>query len=372
MYIMLHQRGRRALRAACSHAPPRAPAARGAPASEVRAGQAQARAVAAGRCGALLTAEFRGSGAQCCTVSPFCRQLLLQLAAVAWRLTLARDGSNPVSWSLVWRGERNHRCWQTGSTDSMKSGKLVCTMPSFLRFLVTLFGFCGLAHAVVGADLIDDPPTTPPAPPDGWPTSLPTGGGPGWLALIKDQSVNLRKCAASAKTVAEVMAKKPSISTPVGIRFLADSAWPATTTGVEVCAKYDAGDCVGVQDWTCSVALRPCSDTAEGSRMVLCLHGGPPSLLGWSLVLTLAAFSSVYVVGGVAYGMKVRGAPAGLKAHPHEERWAQLAGLVSDGISFAKASARGDGELNSPLTTGSAPVDNSSMNSCGNDEEVVE
>ena len=96
------------------------------------------------------------------------------------------------------------------------------------------------------------------------------------------------------------------------------------------------------------------------------------SFLGWSLVLTLAACSSVCVVGGAAYGTGVQGAPAGLKAHPHEERWAQLAGLVTNAISFAKskASTRGDRELNSPLTAASAPVDGSS--SGGHDEEVVE
>ena len=61
----------------------------------------------------------------------------------------------------------------------------------------------------------------------------------------------------------------------------------------------------------------------------------------------LAFLSAAYVASGVFVGKRDgRGAGGGfLEAHPHYQQWQQAAGLVSDGISYARA--RGDGSAGS-------------------------
>ena len=67
-----------------------------------------------------------------------------------------------------------------------------------------------------------------------------------------------------------------------------------------------------------------------------------PSSWGWTFVVALTVCSTLYVSGGVAYSHKVKGeslAAANMpKLLPHVEQWTAFGGLVSDGVSFSKAS----------------------------------
>jgi hypothetical protein len=60
--------------------------------------------------------------------------------------------------------------------------------------------------------------------------------------------------------------------------------------------------------------------------------GAPWGALFLLLALPLAAF---YTVGGVMLRYR-----AGKPGHPHAAQWAELAGLVRDGIGFARAGGR--------------------------------
>jgi hypothetical protein len=193
-----------------------------------------------------------------------------------------------------------------------------------------------------------------PPPPGGWPTTLPTGGPPAWISLAKDQNANLVKCAASSKTAGELASKNlPDAAEGYLVRFVAPTAWSATATGSAVCVQMDAGQCEAVQDWTCSMTLRPCTDTVEGSRMVLCSEGSPADNWGWTLVIVLAVCAVMYAGIGIGYGVKVGGAPPGIAAHPHIDLWSQISGLVADGAAYAHArvTAKGgaQGGLREPL-----------------------
>ena len=80
--------------------------------------------------------------------------------------------------------------------------------------------------------------------------------------------------------------------------------------------------------------------------MILSVAGGAP------FVGVLAFLSAAYVASGVFVGKRDgRGAGGGfLEAHPHYQQWRQAAGLVSDGISYARA--RGDGRARAPQRRG--------------------
>ena len=73
---------------------------------------------------------------------------------------------------------------------------------------------------------------------------------------------------------------------------------------------------------------------------------------GAPFVGVLAFLSAAYVASGVFVGKRDgRGAGGGLlEAHPHYQQWRQAAGLVSDGISYARA--RGDGRGRAPQRRG--------------------
>lgn len=66
-------------------------------------------------------------------------------------------------------------------------------------------------------------------------------------------------------------------------------------------------------------------------------------LTGWGGVMLIIAVLSLtgYLGGGVALGVRKNGAVPGLAAHPHRHRWAELAGLCSDGIQFTQQKLRG-------------------------------
>ena len=84
--------------------------------------------------------------------------------------------------------------------------------------------------------------------------------------------------------------------------------------------------------------------------MTLSVAGGAP------FVGVLAFLSAAYVASGVFVGKRDgRGAGGGfLEAHPHYQQWQQAAGLVSDGISYARA--RGDGRARAPQRRAAACV----------------
>ena len=74
-----------------------------------------------------------------------------------------------------------------------------------------------------------------------------------------------------------------------------------------------------------------------------CRDGSTDCATGWGVafLVTIAVASTLYVGGGVGYGMKAAGAAPGLGAHPHLVLWQQLGGLVIDGLAFARAWAGG-------------------------------
>jgi hypothetical protein len=71
--------------------------------------------------------------------------------------------------------------------------------------------------------------------------------------------------------------------------------------------------------------------------------GAPSSDMAAELfVLLLVLIGGVYVGVGVGFGLR-SGRPRGkslLEAHPHHERWREVAGLVSDGLHFAQTRSR--------------------------------
>ena len=62
------------------------------------------------------------------------------------------------------------------------------------------------------------------------------------------------------------------------------------------------------------------------------------SAWGWTFIITLSILSTLYVGGGIGFGVKTLGAEPGIEAHPHSALWRQAAGLAQDGAVFAKAS----------------------------------
>jgi len=61
------------------------------------------------------------------------------------------------------------------------------------------------------------------------------------------------------------------------------------------------------------------------------------SAWGWTFIITLSILSTLYVGGGIGFGVKTLGAEPGIEAHPHSALWRQAAGLAQDGAVFAKA-----------------------------------
>jgi hypothetical protein len=59
-------------------------------------------------------------------------------------------------------------------------------------------------------------------------------------------------------------------------------------------------------------------------------------------VVTLLA-AAVYLVGGIAFNMKMQASPSWRDAFPHKSMWLSLGGLVMDGaqVSTARAHAQG-------------------------------
>ena len=71
-------------------------------------------------------------------------------------------------------------------------------------------------------------------------------------------------------------------------------------------------------------------------RTPLVCAGGAGDGTGWLIVICTGVAASVYVFGGIGYASRSK-TSGGLAAHPHQEQWTQLPGLISDGLLFTKA-----------------------------------
>jgi hypothetical protein len=62
---------------------------------------------------------------------------------------------------------------------------------------------------------------------------------------------------------------------------------------------------------------------------------------GFSFLVSSGLCVALYVGGGSVFGARTSGRAPGLRAHPHHSNWIDAAGLVSDGVAFARAVAQG-------------------------------
>jgi hypothetical protein len=83
------------------------------------------------------------------------------------------------------------------------------------------------------------------------------------------------------------------------------------------------------------------------------------SAWGWAVAAALLGGGLLYVGGGIVWGRRYLGRGGGLNAHPHRHRWAELHGLVLDGMGWAQwrllgRRGRGGAGQYVPLTKGAA------------------
>lgn len=86
-------------------------------------------------------------------------------------------------------------------------------------------------------------------------------------------------------------------------------------------------------------SLYLCRRDAHNDPALLQLNavgGCKPQARGWTLVATVLIGASLYLAFGLAYSVKVKELPLTREAIPHVEFWRQLAGLVTEGMRFAK------------------------------------
>ena len=62
---------------------------------------------------------------------------------------------------------------------------------------------------------------------------------------------------------------------------------------------------------------------------------------GLSFLVWAGLCCALYVGGGSVFGARASGRAPNLRAHPHHTQWVDVAGLVSDGVAFARAAAQG-------------------------------
>lgn len=111
------------------------------------------------------------------------------------------------------------------------------------------------------------------------------------------------------------------------------------------------------------------------SSLLPCKNSQPSSGgWGWALIIVLLVSGALYVGGGIGYAVKVQGiAPAAaVAAHPHLEKWHQVAGLVKDGAVFSHAfvQAKLQGGQPQPLPNDAEPS-TSSSSAVGSDKEAL-
>lgn len=76
---------------------------------------------------------------------------------------------------------------------------------------------------------------------------------------------------------------------------------------------------------------------------------------GVMFLLVFAVVTVVYLVGGVAFAIRTKGAPPTLRSHPHAALWEEVRALCEDGVAFARSQTKG-GSAGS--AAGYVPVEN--------------
>lgn len=61
---------------------------------------------------------------------------------------------------------------------------------------------------------------------------------------------------------------------------------------------------------------------------------------GMMFLLAVAVVAVVYLVGGVAFAIRTKGAPATLRSHPHVALWEEVRALCEDGVAFARTQTK--------------------------------
>ena len=96
-----------------------------------------------------------------------------------------------------------------------------------------------------------------------------------------------------------------------------------------------------------------------------CLHAKacdgsatPPCSLplswGWMFIIIFGVGTIGYAGGGISFGVRSQGKPAGLEAHPHYEQVVAISGLVQDGVVWTRTeitNRRGGGEAQATLVS---------------------
>ena len=126
-------------------------------------------------------------------------------------------------------------------------------------------------------------------------------------------------------------------------------------TNPGACAQVALGKMCPHSGWTGGLwqyhMLCPCATViapfppppASASGPEVLTLSGCGSDWGLGFILTFVIGGALYVVGGVGYAVKAKGAAPGLDALPHREFWEELSALVLDGVSYTKARASGGG-----------------------------
>lgn len=97
---------------------------------------------------------------------------------------------------------------------------------------------------------------------------------------------------------------------------------------------------------------KTCNNPCKGDATEMCgghfaislVATSEPDTWAWAFVATVFLSLTAYVVGGAMLARKSGGGREGLKGHPHFGRWMELAGLVSDGVAFARTQGRDKGQ----------------------------
>ena len=181
----------------------------------------------------------------------------------------------------------------------------------------------------------------PPPPP---PTSRARAAGPGSFALSRRAGLTeaeLKGADLSAAACEQVCCKAKAISDDVATGKCGVWQW------LDLKTSPGGGCWLGLEP---STRQPPYAENARSGEKWIGASGnlGPSSNWGWALILTLLIGGAVYVLGGIAHAVKVKGEPPGLGALPHQQFWTELAGLVVDGAGWTKARvlerASGDGQ----------------------------
>ncbi len=96
---------------------------------------------------------------------------------------------------------------------------------------------------------------------------------------------------------------------------------------------------------------KACNNPCKGDATEMCgghflislVATSEPDTWAWVFVAVLLLSLAAYAGGGVMLARRSGGGRGqGLKVHPHYGRWVELAGLVSDGVAFARGQSSGN------------------------------